>query len=59
MASFFSCKFFLIFGHQSPGSGSVPIQPKMLDPDPDEIKADPQPWEMQYKKNHRRFGVTV
>jgi hypothetical protein len=34
---FFSCKFFFspIFGHHNSGSGSVDIQPKMLDPDPD------------------------
>jgi hypothetical protein len=31
--------FFQIFGHQNnPGSGSVPVQPKMLDPDPYKMK---------------------
>jgi hypothetical protein len=36
-----------MFGHYSPESGLDPvrivIQPKMLDPDPDEMNADPQP----------------
>jgi hypothetical protein len=40
--------FFSILGHQNPRSGLDPdwysIQPKMLDPDPDQMSADPQPW---------------
>jgi hypothetical protein len=44
---FFSCKFFPIFGHKNPGSGSDPdwigIQPKMLDPDPYQMNTDPKP----------------
>jgi hypothetical protein len=27
----------------------VGIQPKMLDPDPDEMNADPKPWFLLYK----------
>jgi hypothetical protein len=44
----FSCNFFSIFGHKSPGTDwiriQIGIQPKMLDPDldPDEMNADPQ-----------------
>ncbi len=38
---FFSCRYFEIFGIQNPWIG---IQPKMLDPDPYQMNADPQPW---------------
>ncbi len=31
-----------ILGHQNPGSGSVSIQPKMLNPDPDQMNTDPK-----------------
>jgi hypothetical protein len=39
---FFSCDFFLHFWLSKPWI-RIGIQPKMLDPDPDQIKADPHP----------------
>ncbi len=33
----------------------IGIQPKMLDPDPDEINADPQPWP-QLSRKHQIQG---
>jgi hypothetical protein len=42
---FFSCNFFqfLVIKALDPDWIRIGIQPKMLDPDPDEINADPQP----------------
>ncbi len=45
MKFFFSCNFFcklLVIKALDPDW--YHIQPKMLDPDPDEMNADPQPW---------------
>jgi hypothetical protein len=40
----FSAVFFIIFGHQDPGSGSGSVfQPKMPDPDPDPDSMNPDP----------------
>jgi hypothetical protein len=42
---FFSCNFFqfLVIKALDPDWIRIGIQPKMLDPDPDEMNADPQP----------------
>jgi hypothetical protein len=31
----------------------IGVQPKMLDPDPDEMNADPLPWYFEMKKSHK------
>jgi hypothetical protein len=64
--NFFSAVIFSssIFGHSSPGSGldwigiRIGIKPKMLDPDPDEMNADPQPW-LQYLRHHQNKNITI
>ncbi len=43
---FFSAVIFFNFWSLKPWI-RIGIQPKMVDPDPDEMNADPQPWFMQ------------
>jgi hypothetical protein len=35
----------------------IGIQPKMLDPDPDEMNADPQPWSIDFENCYELSSV--
>jgi hypothetical protein len=55
---FFSAVIFFNFRSLKPWI-RIGIQPKMLDPDPDEMNADPQPWLKEQRRGKRRTQLQM